>query len=64
MDVEITAGTQVHELTLEPGLHNAFVTAEGEFDTVRVERTSGPHPRVCLNELVLGLPEPAEGAAR
>lgn len=64
VDVEITAGTQVHELTLEPGLHNAFVTAEGEFDTVRVERTSGPHPRVCLNELVLGLPEPAEGAAR
>ncbi|HET6939393.1 MAG TPA: hypothetical protein VFI19_12340, partial [Nocardioides sp.] len=55
-DVEVTAGDDVHHLSLPAGEHTAYVTAEGRFDTVRFSSYDAD-AGVCVSSLHLGLPQ-------
>lgn len=54
--VTVTAGQESHDLTLTPGLHNAFVTASGEFTSFRVTRSDAGNRGLCVTDASLGLP--------
>ena len=57
VDTHLTVGEEDYDLTLPKGLHNLFVQAAGDFDSV----TFSDYPSgtgLCVTALTLGLPEP------
>jgi hypothetical protein len=57
VDAHLTVGEENYDLTLPKGLHNLFVQAAGDFDSV----TFSDYPSgtgLCVTALTLGLPEP------
>ncbi len=57
VDAHLTVGEESYDLTLPEGLHNLFVQAAGDFDSV----TFSDYPArtgLCVTALTLGLPEP------
>lgn len=57
--VEIVAGTATHAVTLKPGSHTLWFSAEGSFDKILVR---GPEGKGCIISATLGLPVPADSA--
>jgi hypothetical protein len=60
-EVQVVAGDDVHRLSLPAGTHRAFLTAEGQFDSVVLSGYDAAS-HVCLSSLTLGLPEAAQEA--
>ena len=57
VDTHLTVGEEDYDLTLPKGLHNLFVQAAGDFDSI----TFSDYPSgtgLCVTALTLGLPEP------
>ena len=47
----------VHDVELPEGNHTLYVTADGEFDTVRIDGYDTPAD-LCITGMTLGLPYP------
>jgi len=57
VDLHVDAGEEGHDLSLPKGLHNVFVQAAGEFDSVRLSDYPDD-TGLCVTALTLGLPLP------
>jgi hypothetical protein len=52
--IDITAGDQHHQTTVEPGEHTLYFTAQGDgFDSITIDRDSGDGT-FCISDLTLG----------
>jgi len=53
---EIVAGDATHDVLMPKGLHNLFVSAEGEFRSVELSEDGGDDSELCVTAMTLGLP--------
>ncbi len=53
---EIVAGDATHDVLMPKGLHNLFVSAEGEFRSVELSEDEDDDSELCVTALTLGLP--------
>lgn len=54
--VEVVAGDSTHDVGMPAGIHNLFVSAEGEFQSVHLSEDDGDDSGLCVTALTLGLP--------
>lgn len=54
--VEVVAGEAAHDIALPRGIHNVFVSSEGDFQSVELRQDGDTAPGLCVTALTLGLP--------
>jgi hypothetical protein len=60
---EVVAGDATHDIVMPKGIHNLFVSAEGEFQSVELREDEGRDPGLCVTALTLGLPIPTPASS-
>jgi heme/copper-type cytochrome/quinol oxidase subunit 2 len=63
VDAEVVAGDATHDVVMPEGIHNLFVSAEGEFQSVELREDEGHDPGLCVTALTLGLPIPTSASS-
>jgi hypothetical protein len=59
--MRIRLGSSTFEVEVRRGVHEVFVQADGDFDSVGLQSVT-PGVSFCTNDVILGLPQPAEPA--